>query len=81
MTYQAAAELERIKSLSAFNVEGARRQRLNQHSSLYHFPDNSTLQINATAGLGFAWHNDYLAAYGSDMSPVHNVPLRINRQS
>ena len=79
--YAAARELDRVASLSAFSVTGATRRKLNQHSTLYTFADGSTMQIDATASRGSAWHPDWRGTPADiHLGPVQNLPLRINRQ-
>lgn len=78
--YQAANELARIANCSAFNVTGAsKRQKLNQFSTLYTFPDDSRLQVDHVRGRASAWHMAWTGtAADVALGPVKNVPLKIN---
>ena len=79
--YAAARELERIKDLSAFNVNGySERHKLNQHSTLYIFPDGSGLSIRNTSRKADAWHVDWKGnADDVHLGPIYNVPIRVNK--
>ena len=48
-------ELHRIKDLSAFNVQNARKAKINQHLTRYFFPDGSFLDILPTTSQGVAY--------------------------
>ena len=78
--YQAARELERVRTLPAFNVQGAtRRERVNQHATRYLFGDGSVMQIRTTAGRGDAWHPDWTGSESDvHLGPVQGVPVRVN---
>lgn len=70
-THQAALELERVASMSAFNVQGATGRRLNQHATLYSFPDGSRMLIRQTGRAGDAWH----PAWTGGAHDVHLGPV------
>lgn len=46
--------LNRIHTLSAFNVTGATRTKVNQHATAYAFPDGAKLVIYTTTQRGIA---------------------------
>lgn len=53
---QAGRELERIKKLSAFTIQGYHeKRRLNQHAVQYRFRDASFLWIYSTTSRGWAY--------------------------
>jgi hypothetical protein len=71
--YQAANELQRVAPLSAFNVAGyVRRDKVNQHSTIYEFPDGSRMQILHTRQIGNAWH----PAWRGTASDIHLGPVK-----
>ena len=78
--YQAARELERVRNLSAFNVQGATRwERVNQHATRYAFADGSIMQIRTTAGRGDAWHPEWTGCQSDvQLGPVQGVPIAVN---
>lgn len=65
--YKAHLELNRIKSLSAFNVRGyTKRVKVNQHLQYYSFDDGSELAIYAR-GFGSAILPDLKGIYGENL--------------
>ena len=77
--YQAADELHRIATLSAFTVRTAHRRKLNQHATLYTFSDGSKLEIFFSRGFGSAWHPCWTGSKDDiEFGPIQNLPLRIN---
>jgi len=81
--YMAARELERVAPLSAFNVEGyTTRQKINQHATLYRFPDGSTLFLRTTKQCADAWHKDWKGrADDVHLGPIRGAPINVNRSS
>lgn len=79
--YQAAHELERIRGLVAFNVQGAKeRRRVNQFATWYSFPDGSKLMIYPHRSAADCWHPGWCGTKDdSRLGPMQGVPLRINR--
>lgn len=81
--YEAATVLGEIADKVAFNIGTAtKRQKLNQHSTLYTFSDGSMLQINATKSRADAWFPGWQGtADDMHLRPIKGFALRINRQS
>lgn len=53
---EAYKELERIKTLSAFNIKNAvQSKKINQYKKVYTFCDDSKLEIYPKRSLGFAY--------------------------
>jgi len=80
MTYQAKRELNRIATLAAFNVCGdAKRDKLNQHSTLYLFADESRLQIDHTRRRASCWHVEWTGQeHDTHLAPIRNLPILVN---
>lgn len=80
--YQAIRALEKIEFSSAFNVPGySKRTKINQHSTLYTFPDNSRMLIRHTKSCADCWHPDCKGtAQDIHLGPIKGHPLKINRR-
>jgi len=77
--YGAANELHRVANASAFCVVAMRRDKLNQHATLYTFLDGSQMQVNHTRGRADAWHPDWRGtAADTHLGPLKGVALNIN---
>lgn len=81
--YMAARELERVTNLAAFNVEGySKRQRINQHATLYDFPDGSSLMLHTTRQFADTWHKDWKGrADDVNLGPIKARRIQANRSS
>ncbi len=80
--YDAANELARVANASAFCVAAMRREKLNQHATLYTFLDGSRMQVNHTRGTGDAWHPAWKAtAADIHLGPLKGVALKINARA
>lgn len=77
--YDAANELTRVANASAFCVAAMRRDKINQHATLYTFPDGSRMQVNHTRGRADAWCPDWRGtAADTHLGPLKGVALNIN---
>lgn len=78
--YQAAQTLEAIRNCIAFNIPNAKRQRVNQHSTLYTFADGSRLRIRTTLSRADAWHPAWTGkASDVHLGPIVGEAIRVNR--
>ena len=60
----ATKEYQKIKNLSAFNIESAESKKINQHVREYTFPDTSVLKIHKK-GEAKVIHNGFVVIHGS----------------
>lgn len=75
--YDAANELYRVSTLSAFNVNGAvSRCKLNQHAKLYVFADGSKMTLRLSSGTGDAWHPSWRGTREDiHLGPIQGLPM------
>ena len=77
--YDAANELARVANASAFCVAAMRRDKINQHATLYTFLDGSQMQVNHTRSWADAWHPAWRGtAADVHLGPLKGVALKIN---
>lgn len=77
--YDAANELRRVADATAFCVAAMRREKLNQHATLYTFLDGSQMQVNHSRGRADAWHPEWRGtAADTHLGPLKGVTLKIN---
>lgn len=80
--YQATRALEKIEFSSAFNVPGySKREKVNQHCTLYTFPDQSRTMIYHTKSRADCWHPEWKGtAQDIHLGPIKGRPLKINQR-
>lgn len=80
--YDATRAYDKIKGSSAFNVPGyTSRKKINQHCTLYTFPDHSRMMINHTKSRADCWHPDWKGtANDIHLGPIKGAALSINQR-
>tara|TARA_R110000823_G_scaffold241207_1_gene365959 strand:- start:969 stop:1199 length:231 start_codon:yes stop_codon:yes gene_type:complete len=71
---KATMELDRIATLSAFNINGyIKKRKVNQHAEYYYFEDSSILVILITRKAGLVIYNGFKVIMASLFQHGYNM--------